>query len=107
MSVKIPLAAGKAVAMMAREQAEAVALEALGWLAADDELVGGFLGATGLDAGDLRAAAGSPEFLGAVLDFILADDATVVAFAAQAGLKPEQVMAVRAALPGGDAPHWT
>lgn len=92
---------------MNRDSAETIALQALGWVAADPEVASDFLGAAGMEAGDLRAAAGSPDFLGAVMDYLLGDDARVIAFATQAGIAPEQVLQVRAALPGGDLPHWT
>ena len=40
---------------MHEDAATVIALQALGWLAADDELFPVFLGATGAGAGDLRA----------------------------------------------------
>ncbi len=93
--------------MNGRESAETVALRALGWIAGDAERLGAFLGASGLDPATLRARAADPEMLASVLDFLLADDAQVLAFAADAGLAPEAALRARAALPGGDLPHWT
>ncbi|MCC5985722.1 MAG: DUF3572 family protein [Rhodobacteraceae bacterium] len=87
--------------------AETVALAALGWLAAQDDLWPVFLGATGADAAAVRAGAGDPEFLAAVLDFILMDDAWVIAAAAAQEVAPERLAQARAALPGGAAVHWT
>ena len=89
------------------DQAEHIALQALGWLAEDGDRIGHFLGATGLAPGDLRGLAQEPEFLAAVLDFVLAEDAHVLALAARTGLAPEAITRARAALPGGDLPHWT
>lgn len=91
----------------ARDRAEGVALSALGWLAGNDDLLPVFLGASGLAPGDLRQAAAAPGFLGSVLDFILMDDAWVVAFCDASGLPYEAPRQARQALPGGAETHWT
>lgn len=87
--------------------AEELAIAALGWMAGDDELLQAFILRTGLGPQALREAAGSAEFLGGVLDFILEDDARVLALAGALGCAPEEIAAARARLPGGDLPHWT
>lgn len=92
---------------MQREQAETLALRALGWLAGHDELLPVFLGATGASEADLRARAMDPEFLASVLDFLAMDDAWITDFAAAEGLEPTAPMQARMALPGGDLPNWT
>ena len=84
-----------------------VALGALSWLIANDDLRGIFLGASGLSPEDLRARAAEPELLGAVLDFILMDDAWVVSFSDTQGLPYDTLQRARAALPGGQQVHWT
>lgn len=93
--------------MAEREIAETVALQALAWLMGPSELGQTFFGASGLSPEDLRTRATEPETLAAVLDFVLMDDDWVMAFAADAGLAPDRVARARAALPGGDLPHWT
>lgn len=93
--------------MIAREAAETLAIRALGWLVSQEELLPGFLAATGSAPADLPARVADPEFLAAVMDFLLAEDAMVVAFCESAGLPYEAPMQARAALPGGDLPHWT
>lgn len=92
---------------MSRDEAETLALEALGWLAGEDDRLGVFLGAAGLTAADLRGRAGDPDLLAAVLDFLLSDDRMVTGFAAASGRAPDAPMRARAALPGGELPHWT
>lgn len=92
---------------MERDTAETVGLRALGWLAANEELLPVFLGASGASLDDLRSGAGDAAFLGSVLDFVLMDDAWVVAFCDAAGLGYEAPMRARAALPGGGEVHWT
>ena len=92
---------------LSRENAETLALEALAWLLANDELLPVFMGATGASADDLRAGADDPAFLGSVLDFLMMDDAWVVAFCDGAGVPYDRPMAARAVLPGGEQVHWT
>lgn len=90
-----------------RDAAETLAIEALGWLAADDELFPVFLGATGADATELRARASDPVFLASVLDFVLMNDEWVIGFCRATGRGYGEPMAARMALPGGDVPHMT
>lgn len=92
---------------MTPEAAQVFALKALAWIAADEDLAGVFLGASGLAPEDLAARAGDPEFLGFALDFLLGDEDAVIACAEALCAPPETVMRARAALPGGDAPDWT
>lgn len=93
--------------MNTRETAETIALQALGWLATSEDLLPVFLGSTGLSESDLRARAGDPELLAAVLDFLLMDDAWVMAFCEDHGLDGRRLTEARAALPGGEEVHWT
>lgn len=90
-----------------RDGAEILALKALGWIAADPDRLGAFLGATGTSVDELRVRAGAPEFLLSVLDFLLMDDASVVAFCEAEGFAYTDPMAARQALPGGAETHWT
>lgn len=84
-----------------------LAIQALGWIAADDELSGAFLGASGATADELRTRAADPEFLGFVLDFLLADEQALLGFCEATDTPPEAPLRARAALPGGDLPNWT
>ncbi|MHA3977631.1 DUF3572 domain-containing protein [Halovulum sp. GXIMD14794] len=89
------------------ERAESIAIAALGFIAAEPERAGAFLGATGASVEDLRQRARDPEFLGFVLDFLLQDDQAVMDFASEMPCRPEDVLRARAALPGGNLPNWT
>jgi len=89
------------------EAAETIAARALGWIAGQEGLLEIFQGATGAGLDDIKAQATSPEFLAAVLDFLLMDDAWVTGFCEAASLPYETLLRARAALPGGDLPHWT
>jgi len=92
---------------MGRDEAETLALEALGWLAGEDDLLQVFLGSAGLSSADLTARAGDAQLLAAVLDFLLMEDAWVNGFVTATNRAPQEPMRARAALPGGDLPHWT
>ncbi|ETA53351.1 DUF3572 domain-containing protein [Ponticoccus alexandrii] len=92
---------------MSRETAETTGLKAVAWLAGNEELLPVFLGATGASEADFRAGLEDPAFQGSVLDFILMDDAWITGFCDAAGLRYDAPMQARAALPGGEAVHWT
>lgn len=92
---------------MKQEMAEGVALKALAWLANNDELMPIFLGATGSSAETLRDGASDPSFLVSVMDFLLMDDAWIVAFCDAQGVSYDTPMRARHALPGGGEVHWT
>lgn len=95
------------MAMAGQESAETLALQALTWLAGNEDLLPVFMGSTGLSPDELAARAAEPEFLGSVLDFLLMDDAWIVAFCDATGLRYDAPMLARAALPGGESLHWT
>ncbi len=92
---------------MQQEIAETGAVRVLGWLAGQEDLMPVFLGATGTTLEDVRARAGDPDFLASVLDFVLMDDSWVLDCAASLGRAPEELAAIRRALPGGSLPNWT
>ncbi len=95
------------VRVIKREVAETIALQVLGWLAADETLWAAFMAASGASPAEAPARAADPEFLGAVLDFVLMDDGWVTGASAALSLPPDRLLTARAALPGGEAPHWT
>ena len=92
---------------MSPDAAADTARDVLIWMAGEPDVLGSFMSATGAGPQDLRARADDPEFLGFVLDHVLAGDETVLAFAAEAGIPPERVAQARAALPGGGTMNWT
>jgi hypothetical protein len=82
------------------EMAQTIALKALGYLAADEDLLEPFLNSTGLVAGDLRVGATDSAFLAGVLDYVLQNEALLLAFAASEELAPETIVQARQRLPG-------
>lgn len=92
---------------MRQDAAETLALQALAWLATDQDLLQGFLAATGAVPADLRQSAADPTFLGSVLDHLMQEDRWLIAFCDAVGQPYTAPMAARAALPGGAQWHWT
>lgn len=88
-------------------RAEEVALLALGWLVGNDDLLPVFHAASGASADDLRDGARDPAFLASVVDFLMMDDAWVVAVSDHLKVPYETLFQVRQHLPGGDLPNWT
>lgn len=83
---------------MDADQAEAIALSALAFLAADMPRLGRFLALTGIGPGELRAEARTPSVLAAVLDYLLHDESLLLVFAAGHGVAPELIAPAQAAL---------
>ena len=86
----------------ARAAAEALAVEALAFIASDDNLLPRFLAITGIEAADIRRAAATPGFLAGVLQFIAAHEPTLLQFAEASGRDPASVTKALAALPFGN-----
>lgn len=80
------------------EEADALALAGLAFLAEDTPRLGRFLALTGIGPDQLRAVADAPETLVAVLDHLLADESLLLVFTASNGIAPETVAPARAIL---------
>lgn len=85
-----------------REAAEAIAIEALQFIAADPPLLARFLALTGIEAHQVRRAAAEPGFLAGVMQFILAHEPTLVSFCEATGTAPASLAKALRALPLGD-----
>jgi Protein of unknown function (DUF3572) len=82
------------------DSARSLAVGALTFIAADSDRLSRFLSLTGLGPHNLRTAAADPAFLSSVLDYLVADEGLLVAFAADACLKPDAVARAHYALRG-------
>jgi hypothetical protein len=78
---------------LTREHAETIALNGLAFLAAQPDEIERFLRNSGLDAAELRVRAADPDVLRAVLEYILAGDATTTGFCAEQELEPRDLHA--------------
>jgi Protein of unknown function (DUF3572) len=83
-----------------QEAAEALAIQALSFLAEEPERLGAFMAASGIGPDAIRDAARAPGFLGGVLDHMLGDEPLLLAFADSAGLDPASIARARRALSG-------
>jgi hypothetical protein len=73
--------------------ATALALQALAWTLAEPGRAARLLDVTGLTPADLRARAGEPVVLAAVLGFLEAHEPDLVACADSLAVRPEQIVA--------------
>lgn len=85
---------------MDKEKAETIALQALAFLAKDDELLGRFLMASGITPQELKKRFRDSDFLGGVLDTVLGDDVVLLDFCNSVSLSPDTLVKARRALPG-------
>ena len=90
-----------------RPAARDLAIEALGFIAADPDLVTALVGGAGMRPDDLRRLGEDDDLCLAVLDFILEEDRRVLDFARGAGLRPEAVMQARTVLAGPGSAGWS
>jgi Protein of unknown function (DUF3572) len=86
-----------------RAAAEALAITALQFIAAEPERLGRFLAVTGLGPQSIREAARDPQFLAGVLDHIAGDERLLLAFAAENEFDPNDVIRAHDTLSGR---HW-
>ncbi len=82
--------------------AETIAINALQYLAGDEEQLRCFLTLTGCNIADLRSNASSSEFQAALLDFFLSNEPTLLAFCAQYSIDPEHIATSQQILGGGN-----
>ena len=87
---------------LTQEVAEHLAVQALSFIAAEPERLGGFLVATGIGPDRIRVAAREPGFLAGVLDYLAGDERLLLDFAAEAGFAPDLVEKARTVLGAGD-----
>lgn len=83
---------------LAADVAEVLAIQALGFIAQDEERLGRFLAITGLGPAEIRAAARERRFLAGVLDYVTEDEALLVAFASHAEVDPTTLAVAQRAL---------
>lgn len=78
-----------------RDDAKAIAISGLQFLAADDELVMRFSALTGILPNDMRSAAAQPGFLIGVLDFFLTHEPDLLAWTSAETIDPQTVAEAR------------
>jgi hypothetical protein len=83
-----------------RDAAETIGVQALGFLAGEPQRFARFLALTGVDLEEVRANAGSPELLAAVLAHLTSDESLLLTFAAETRMAPETIAPALAILQG-------
>jgi hypothetical protein len=83
--------------------AESLAIAALTFIAGERERLGKFLALTGIAPQSIRDASREADFLAGVLDHLAGDERMLLAFAAETGTDPNDVVRARDALCGR---HW-
>jgi hypothetical protein len=71
------------------DDAKTLALRALIWTLSEQDRAQRLLAVTGIEPADLRARIGDPAVLSACLGFLLANEADLVACAADIGVRPD------------------
>ena len=92
---------------MRQESAQTLALQALEWIAGDDELGPVFMNSTGTSADDMRARAADPDYQLSVLEFLTMDDAWITGFCDARGLPYDAPLTARRVLAGPAEGNWT
>ena len=82
------------------EEAQALALRALGWTLSDDRRAGRLLALTGLTPDDLRARIGDPALLEATLRFLEQYEPDLIACAEALEVTPARLVEARRSLEG-------
>ena len=76
---------------MDRDAAEAVAVQGLAFLAEEPARIERFFLTSGLQPDDVRARAGTPELLAAVLEYLAGDESLLLVFAASRQVAAESI----------------
>lgn len=92
---------------MSVESAEVFALQALGWIVGQEDILPAFLGATGSSEGDIRDRVADPEFQLSVLEFLMMDDQWIISCCDALNVPYERVAEARQSMPGGAEVSWT
>ena len=81
-------------------ESNVIALQLLGFIAENKEILGRFMALTGSGPDDLRNRLEDPDFHAAILEFVMQDENLLLAFAAQQEIDPQIVARAYHALQG-------
>ena len=83
-----------------QDEAEAIALRGLAFLAQTQETLGPFLEESGIAISDLAQSAMERDVQISVLDWLLGNESLLMVFAADSGIAPETILPARHVLAG-------
>ena len=92
---------------MHEEEAKVIALQALSYLVAEEDVLQRFMDLSGVDAVDLRQRADEVEMLAGVLDFFLGFEPQLLQMCETMGLAPDAPAQARHRLFGGQFEEWS
>lgn len=92
---------------MNQDAAEALALQALTYIIGESTVCGRFLELTGMNPAGLRASVSDTAFLGAVLEFLLAHEPSLMEFCSAFNVEPHLPARAHVQLLGDRAPDWS
>ena len=93
--------------MISKLDAEILAINVLGWLRQNEDVLLPFFAQTGAGMEHVREGAADPYFLASVMDFVMTQDEWVVSCAEHVMVEPQIFLEARAQLPGSEIPNWT
>ncbi|MEP0235171.1 MULTISPECIES: DUF3572 domain-containing protein [Stappiaceae] len=96
---------GRSPSSMTFDKAQEIATEALLHLTREPEQVGRFLAVSGIGPELIREAAEEPGFLAGVLEFYMMDEALLLSYCENSGVRPTMIAAARFALAGDPADY--
>ena len=82
------------------DYAETIALKAVKFILTDDETQQSFINTTGILPADLEIMVKDLNFLGGVLDFLLASEDKLLEFCTNCNIDPEEPAKIRRLFPG-------
>jgi hypothetical protein len=80
------------------DEAETVAVAAFSAITGDEERMSRFMAVSGLRPETIRQAAASPRFFAGILDYLVSDEALLIALSVEMNVKPERIMGAHLAL---------
>ncbi|WP_210483275.1 DUF3572 domain-containing protein [Microvirga antarctica] len=83
---------------MSADEAETVAVAVFSAITGDGERMSRFMAISGLEPHSIRAAAESPRFFAAILDYVASDEPLLIALASEMNIRPERLMGAHLAL---------
>jgi Protein of unknown function (DUF3572) len=92
---------------MNQELAEIISLQAVSFIAEDEDRLSALFQETGLSVGDFQDLAENPYTLAGVLDFLLAHEEILVEFCEKNNINPEMPLKIRRFFPGGSEEFYT
>ena len=98
---------GQARSTPNRDDAEGLAIDILGWLIQDPDMMGRFLALSGIEASGIRQAAQEPGFYAGVTGFLMNHEPSLMAYCESAGVKADHVAARHRLLSGPEEHSWT